>query len=218
MTAVPGESAFPDSVLVETTLRCPADCVFCPNKKITGRPRDMSWDLFTRVVEDCRGMGVTELAPFVTGEPLASPRFAEAVAYISRRLPEAGVSVYTSGYLLDDAAAEAILAGNVSEVHFSIDGATREVYEAHRRGLAYEQVMANIGSFLARLRHSRSGPRTRVVFTLTPDNEHEAGAFRRMWRGKVDTVDVLPLRWPRRSRPDPVPGRRRAYGLFARRA
>ena len=81
-------SDFPKSVLVETTLRCPADCVFCPNKKITDRPMDMPWELFTKIVDECRGKGVTEFHPFINGEPLASPYIGEALDYISQNLPE----------------------------------------------------------------------------------------------------------------------------------
>ena len=48
---MPGKSGFPESILVETTLRCPADCVFCPNKKIDNRPVDMSWQLFKKIID-----------------------------------------------------------------------------------------------------------------------------------------------------------------------
>jgi MoaA/NifB/PqqE/SkfB family radical SAM enzyme len=135
---------------------------------------------------------VVEFNPFVTGEPLASPFFREAIEYVSQALPDASVQVYTNGYLLDGSAADVLLGGGVDEVHFSIDGASKEVYEAHRRGLAYERVLENATDFLSRLRASTAAVRTRVVFTQTRENEHEIPAFRRMWQGLVDTVDVLP--------------------------
>ena len=184
---------FPGSVLVETTLRCPADCVFCPNKKITGRPIDMPWDLFTKIVDECRGKGVTEFHPFINGEPLASPYLEDTLDYISRNLPEAAVHIYTNGDLLDNSTTSMLLRyHNVREVHFSIDGLSKQVYEKHRRGLVYEQVIANVKGFLDRLRHCPEQVATRVVFTMTPDNEGEVPAFRQFWEGLVDTVDVLP--------------------------
>ena len=184
---------FPKSVLVETTLRCPADCIFCPNKKISGRPIDMPWDLFTKIVDECRGKGVTEFHPFINGEPLASPYFEDAIDYISRILPEAAVHIYTNGYLLDDTTASMLLRyNNVCEVHFSIDGFSKQVYEQHRSGLVYERVIANVRGFLDRLKHHPKQVTTRVVFTMTPENESEVPAFRQFWEGLVDTVDVLP--------------------------
>jgi len=184
---------FPRSVLVETTLRCPADCVFCPNKKITGRPVDMSWELFAKIVDECRGKGVAEFHPFINGEPLASPYFKDALDYISRALPESAVHIYTNGYLLDDEATSILLrCHNVREVHFSIDGFSKQVYEQHRRGLVYERVIDNVKGFLNHLRHHLERVATRVVFTMTPENEGEVPAFRQFWEGLVDTVDVLP--------------------------
>ena len=76
------ENDFPRSILVETTLRCPADCIFCPNKKITGRPVDMPWELFRHIVDDCRDRGVEECHPFINGEPLALPYLEDALVYI----------------------------------------------------------------------------------------------------------------------------------------
>jgi MoaA/NifB/PqqE/SkfB family radical SAM enzyme len=184
--------SFPRSVLVETTLRCPADCIFCPNKKITGRPIDMPWELFTKIVDDCRGKGLAGFHPFINGEPLASPYLEDALDYISRTLPEAAIHIYTNGYLLDDSIAAMLLRYNVREVHFSIDGLSKQVYEQHRRGLVYEKVIANVRGFLTRLESYPGQVGTRVVFTMTPDNESEAPAFRQFWEGLVGTVDILP--------------------------
>ena len=183
---------FPRSILVETTLRCPADCVFCPNKKITGRPEDMPWELFRQIVDECRDRGVEEYHPFINGEPLASPYLEDALAYIRRVLPEAAVHIYTNGYLLDNSTGEMLLRNNVSEVHFSIDGVSKNVYEQHRRGLVYERVMSNVMGFLARLQKHSTRVGTRVVMTMTPDNETEVAAFRQLWEGLVDIVDVIP--------------------------
>ncbi len=184
---------FPRSVLVETTLRCPADCVFCPNKKITGRPVDMPWELFTKIVDECRGKEIAEFHPFINGEPLASPYIEDALDYIYRNIPEADVHIYTNGYLLDDSMTSMLLDhSNVREVHFSIDGFSKQVYEQHRRGLVYERVIDNVKGFLARIKLHPGQVVTRVVFTMTPENESEVPDFRRFWEGLVDTVDVLP--------------------------
>lgn len=188
---VPGKK-FPSSVLVETTLRCPADCVFCPNKKIDTRPRDMPWDLFKKIVDGCRGKGVAEFYPFINGEPLACPFLEDALDYVSRTLPDASIGIYTNGYLLDRHKSTMLLKHNVHEVHFSIDGVSKQVYEEHRRGLVYEQVVANVMSFLLQCRQQDRKLATRVVLTLTPGNKSEVGAFRRLWKDLVDIVDVIP--------------------------
>ena len=192
MSTDPNREDFPDGVLVETTLRCPADCVICPNKKITGRRRDIDWDLFCRIVDECHDAGVAEFHPFINGEPLSWPRLAEGLDYLARMLPEAAVHIYTSGHGLDEDMTKRLLGSTVSQVHFSIDGLSKAVYEAHRRGLSYERVMANVAAFLEAAWNRRASVGTRVVMTLTEDNRHEADAFRDYWRDRVDVVEVLP--------------------------
>ena len=183
---------FPSSILVETTLRCPADCVFCPNKKINTRPRDMPWELFRKIVDECRGRGVKEFYPFINGEPLACPYLEDALDYVSRTLPDTSIGIYTNAYLLDAEKSALLFRNNVTEVHFSIDGVSKKVYEEHRRGLVYERVMANVMDFLVRCRQQPGEIATRVVLTLTPGNKKEVSAFRRLWKGLVDVVDVIP--------------------------
>ena len=187
-----GRSEFPSSILVETCLRCPADCVFCPNKKINTRPRDMPWELFKKIVDECQGKDVQEFCPFINGEPLAYPFIEDALDYVSRTLPGTQIHIYTNGYLLDSEKGVALLRNNVTHVHFSIDGITKRVYEQHRRGLVYEQVMANVMGFLSRCRQHDKEIATRVALTLTPDNMEEVGAFRLFWESVVDTVDAVP--------------------------
>ncbi|MFC1943906.1 radical SAM/SPASM domain-containing protein [Chloroflexota bacterium] len=189
---MPRKVEFPRSILVETTLRCPADCVFCPNKKVQGRPLDMSWDLFKKVVDECRGKGLQEFCPFIHGEPLAYPRIENALDYLSHNLPETPIQVYTNGYLLDRQKISLLLGSNLGGIHFSIDGVSKEVYERHRRGLDYGRVMANILGFLDSCRKAQREIDTRVVLTLTPENDAEIEAFRLLWNGLVDVVDVIP--------------------------
>jgi len=186
------KNSFPTSLLVETSLRCPADCIFCPNKKIESRPRDMPWELFRKIVDECRGRGVEEFYPFLNGEPLACPFIEDALDYVSRTLPDTPIHIYTNGYLLDGDKLFSILRSNVGYMHFSIDGLSKGVYEQHRRGLVYEQVLRNIMGFLLRCQQQEREIVTRVVLTLTPLNEGEVEAFRLFWGSLVDMVEVIP--------------------------
>lgn len=185
-------SAFPTSILAETTLRCPADCVFCPNKKIDTRPKDMPLELFQRIVDECRGKEVEEFNPFIHGEPLAYPFLDQALEYVSQTLPNTPIHIYTNGYLLDSIKSSILLSNNVRQVHFSIDGVSKEVYEQHRRGLTYEKVIANVMDFLDRRHQHQEKIATRVTFTMTPENQHEVEAFKLFWGNLVDVVDIVP--------------------------
>lgn len=183
---------FPTGVLVETTIRCPADCIICPNKKINNRPKDMSWSLFQKIVDDCCRKQVQEFCPFIHGESLSWKHFEKGLDYVSQTLPDTGIVIYTNGYLLDKNKIRLLLRDNITEVHFSIDGVSKQVYEQHRPGLQYERVIANITAYLAELHKSGRKIRTHVAFTLTQQNQHEVDAFRLFWEGLVDVVEIIP--------------------------
>jgi radical SAM protein with 4Fe4S-binding SPASM domain len=183
---------FPTSVLIETTIRCPADCIICPNKKIDNRPRDMSLSLFRKIVDDCRNKNLREICPFIHGEPLSWRYLEKGLDYLSKVLPETGVVIYTNGHLLDARRIPLLLRDNITEIHFSIDGLSKQVYEQHRRGLVYERVMTNVTDFLEELRKSKHKISTHVAFTLTTQNQHEVDTFRLFWKKLVDMVDIIP--------------------------
>jgi len=174
----------------------------------------MPWELFKKIVDECRGKAVQEFYPFVNGEPLAYPFLEDALDYVSRTLPDTSINIYTNGFLLDDEKDSLLLKNNVSEVHFSIDGISKQVYEKHRQGLVYEQVMANVMSFLVRLSKQHKKVTTRVVLTMTPGNEKEVAAFRRLWNELVDIVDVIPCDGRGGEGKEPVFMDNRTLGCF----
>ena len=152
----------------------------------------MSWQLFRKIVDDCRGKQLKEFCPFIHGEPLSWKYFEEGLDYTSRTLPEAGIVIYTNGYLLNAEITALLLTNNVKEVHFSIDGLSKQVYELHRRGLEYERVFSNVTNFLEKLKQSKRKINTHVAFTMTEHNQHEVDRFRLFWERRVDTVDIIP--------------------------
>jgi radical SAM protein with 4Fe4S-binding SPASM domain len=183
---------FPRSILVETTIRCPADCIICPNKKIKNRPQDMSLALFKKIVDDCRSKQLKEFCPFIHGEPFSWKYLEEGLDYVSKALSGTGIVIYTNGYLLDTNATSLLLKYNVTEIHFSIDGLSKQVYELHRPGLNYERVLANVTAFLLKLKSSGKTVKTHVALTVTRHNEAEVAAFHLFWAGLVDVVDIIP--------------------------
>ena len=160
-------------------------------RNLTSSPLS-SWLLFQKIVDDCRGQQVREFCPFIHGEPLSWEYLAKGLEYLSRTLPDTGVVIYTNGYLLDPVATSLLLRGNISEVHFSIDGLSKAIYEQQRRGLVYERVIANVTHFLAELRQRKSRISTNVALTLTELNRAEVEAFRLFWSGLVDNVVIVP--------------------------
>jgi MoaA/NifB/PqqE/SkfB family radical SAM enzyme len=79
------------------------------------------------------------------GEPLLNPRFPAVVSAFRRRLPAHGrLAVTTNGTLLTRDLAARVFDAGLNTVTFSIDGASKAIYERHRTGACFEALCANI--------------------------------------------------------------------------
>ena len=182
---------FPRFLQIETHTRCNATCFICPNDQLT-RP-DMTTEAFYKIINDCKGKGVQEIHPFFTNEPLMERRLWGFMDYIQGQLPEAGIHLYSNMSLMTLKNAENLLRrDNFKFIAFSLDGASKEIFEKMRPGLNWEKVWTNTKNFLdLRADMGRSDVHTKAVMTLTPDNECDEAAFKRMWSGAVNEVMVM---------------------------
>lgn len=108
----------PLAILAEVTHRCPLQCPYCSNPLELERARDeLDTDAWRRVLDQAAEMGVLQVH-FSGGEPMARRDLEELVAHASR----AGLytNLITSGVLLDDARADALVEAGIDHVQISI--------------------------------------------------------------------------------------------------
>src|SRR5947208_16011561 len=105
------------------------------------------------------------------GEPMMHPRFADMVAYATRK----GIRVTTNSNLtlLNPARAERCVTSGLEEVHVSIDGATAATYESIRVRAHLDRVLNNVELLLAaRDRLESTQPRLHLIMVLMRRNLH----------------------------------------------
>ena len=129
-------------VAVELTNRCNLRCAMCPMNKL-GRPdADMPWELVEKVAADFKANGLTVNWLHEMGDPLMYSRLAEAVDLFP------GSSVSTNVMLLDEETGRALLGSTLRRIRLCVDTVTPRLYPLLRRGGNFEQVVANIRTFL----------------------------------------------------------------------
>ncbi|MGC8917076.1 MAG: radical SAM/SPASM domain-containing protein [Thermoanaerobaculum sp.] len=129
-------------VAVELTNRCNLRCGMCPMNKL-GRPdADMPWWLVEKVAAEFARLGIRVKWLHEMGEPLLYPRICEAIDLFP------GCSVSTNAMLLDEEASRALLATSLRRIRLCIDTINPRVYPFIRRGGIFEEVVANIRTFL----------------------------------------------------------------------
>ncbi|HEV3175804.1 MAG TPA: pyrroloquinoline quinone biosynthesis protein PqqE [Stellaceae bacterium] len=107
----------PLAILAELTHRCPLQCPYCSNPLELERAREeLDTDTWRRVLDQAASMGVLQVH-FSGGEPMARRDLEELVAHAAR----AGLytNLVTSGVLLSDARADALVEAGLDHVQVS---------------------------------------------------------------------------------------------------
>ena len=145
-------AALPIRLWVETSTRCNLRCPMCPNKDLPADARDtMDLDLFRKIVDEARGT-VNDLYLHHRGEPFTNPALFDMIRYAE----QAGIRTrfHSNGALLTEEKADRLLDARPSMVSFSVDGFSKEPYEAARPGAVFETTVENVLR-LARKRAAR---------------------------------------------------------------
>lgn len=87
-------------VQFETTAACPARCLMCPHKEMKRPIGLMDMNLVKKIVDESLDLGVSEIMPFLHGEPFADPRIMEILVYmkdgIKKRNLSTKIGIYTN--------------------------------------------------------------------------------------------------------------------------
>lgn len=185
----------PRYIQIETVLGCDAECPFCPHKSIDRTPAVMREEVWRKIVDDTRGLGIT-YRPFLQNEALIDKRLARIVACIKED-PTARVEINTNGNLLDERRGRELIEAGIDLVRFSIDAFSPETFARCRVGLDYRRVVENAERFAALARATGGRVATEARMIDMEDNRDEQEPFVEYWSSRVDRALIVPLyHWP----------------------
>ena len=165
--------ALPVCVYLEVTNRCNLLCETCPRTfEALEPPADMSWDLFTRIVDQVPGLVRAVLHG--VGEPM----MVKALPRMIRYLKERGVYVLfnTNGTLLAPKKRRELIDTGLDELRVSLDAAEAGSFLKVRGKNFFDRIVRNVSEFTA-LQKELGAATPRVSLWLT---------------GLKETVDQLP--------------------------
>jgi MoaA/NifB/PqqE/SkfB family radical SAM enzyme len=163
----------PFQVLLQVTNRCNMQCTFCdfwPNGVAPGE--ELSLSDFERIEQELSELG-TFLVSIEGGEPFVRPDLVDIVSIFARRhIP----LLYTNGWYVDEAKAQALWNAGLAQVGVSIDYATPERHDERRRTAG---AFARAWRAVATLRDSapHRGKQVHVMTVLMRDNTDEFEAL-----------------------------------------
>lgn len=139
-----GDVKFPNkNLLIEVTNRCNNRCIFCANRKMTRKQRNIDKDFAKRILRDCYANGVREVGFYATGEPLLYPYLSELISY-ARQLGYQYIYLTTNGLLAQRDVIEKLLLSGLNSIKFSINAINKGEYFFIHGIDAFDVVMKNL--------------------------------------------------------------------------
>ncbi|MBI4568863.1 MAG: radical SAM protein [Planctomycetes bacterium] len=152
---------------------CNLNCVMCRLGELREKGHWLTAEQSRAIVEQFPTLGKVTIG---SGEPLLSPHFVAIIGQLAAR----GAEIYliSNGSLISRRNVGAIV-GNVTEMQLSMDGATRETYEAVREWGRFDRLLDSI-RLLRETRGAHPAPRLKKVtawFVYMERNYREMAEF-----------------------------------------
>lgn len=132
-----------DSAWIEVSAVCNLDCITCPRQEgITPEPlKLMPIETYYRVA-DAIFPYIRNVNLIGLGESLMHPQIDQVITYAKSKF--VGVNMTSNGTIMTDKIAHKLIACGLDSIAFSIDGGTRETFEAIRVNARFDKVLRNI--------------------------------------------------------------------------
>ena len=183
---------WPDIVQIESTNLCNAKCVFCPRDEMHRRQGVMDFELYRKVVDECAALGITHVRVHNYGEPFLDKTLVEKVRYAkSKGIAEVGM--ISNGSLITEELARGMIDAGLDAINISVDASGKEVFEATRLHLKYDDVIQNVRT-LARLRNESGRTHPKLILSFVrQNNSAEEANFIKEWSQVADKIHITDL-------------------------
>ncbi len=153
----------PVCLYIEVTNRCNLLCETCPRTfEELEPPADMSWALFTRIVDQVPN--ISRVVLHGVGEPMLVKDLPRMVAYLKAR--GAHVLFNTNGTLLNPRNGRALAEAGLDELRVSLDAAEPKAFLAVRGKDYFHRIVRNVRAFTTAQRE-QGWPKPDVSLWLT---------------------------------------------------
>ena len=179
---------------IELTEACNLKCVMCVHG-IEGVPDTgmMDPDLARNVIDQAKLLKIPSVKFNWRGEPGLHKHLVDLVRYAK----DAGildVQINTNGTALSKRRWDQLLDAGIDRVIFSMDGASKETYEAIRVGAKFEHLCSAIEHVLKkRADHKLTKPEVRLQMVAMKSNQDDIEKFIADWKDRVDEISVKPV-------------------------
>lgn len=185
-------SSLPPLLHVELTNVCNLKCPMCiRTTSMTRKLGYMPVDVAGKIAEEAAAGGVEFVTLQQLGESTLHPHFDQII----RKFKSCGLKTLlsTNGNLLNDDRQTRLAESGLDFLIFGLDAATEETYKTIRVGGDFHETLANVESFLRKLKERRKKMYVVMQFIYMSLNKEETAQFRAKWEGFGAHVWFKPL-------------------------
>jgi len=188
---------FPAVVLIDTVSYCNLKCSMCVHDKMTRPKGIMSWELFTKIIDEIAAENKsTRIWMVFFGEPFIlknkTPSIFDMIKYAKSK-GLADVVVNSNANLMDKAASCKLIDSGLDAIYIGVDSFSSESYVKIRVGGNYEQTVQNIIRLIELKKELNSAtPEIFVQFVEMDLNQHEKNDFIKFWSQHGVNVKIRP--------------------------
>jgi radical SAM protein with 4Fe4S-binding SPASM domain len=185
----------PLKVTIEITNACNSDCIMCPRQSMTRPVKNMDFELYKKIIDDCGRIGVKIIQPFNFGEPLMHNRLGDFIKY-AKEHTQSRVQISTNAALLTNEKAMELLDSGLDRINIDIDGFTKDTFEKVRKNLNFDKVVENTERFIELKNRLNKSIFITVSIINMDETEGEIEEFKRYWKPRINRVlDVQYNTW-----------------------
>lgn len=158
----------PLSIDIEPTNYCNLNCPHCQRTYWSKKNVNLDVNSFQRILDQFPHLSAVKLQG--VGEPLLNNQLISMLKLGEKR--GISMSFFSNGTVCNEKIAEQLLQLKDTQIIFSIDAATAEVFEKIRVGGDFEKILSNIKN-LIQLRGNKNQPQVSIWTVITKENIHE---------------------------------------------
>jgi len=182
----------PNHIYVEPTNKCFLKCVMCSDKETRGKPGEMTYSLWKKIVDSIAKYKVKSPINIIgRGEPLVNKQLPKFVEYATSKGIE--TAIISNGVILDEKYATALLEAGINKIQFSIHAFSRETYFKITGVDVYDKVKNNMLNLIELNKKFGKKCYINVMSVESHINKHESKDFVEYWSPRVDRAFITPM-------------------------
>ncbi|MDA3840782.1 MAG: SPASM domain-containing protein [Patescibacteria group bacterium] len=165
----------PKAIEIQTTSYCNAGCIICPHSRVskTQKMGIMSFDLFKKIIDESRNLGIKRVVPYFNNEPFLDPHFFKRLDYINKTDPEFEIEISSNLSMLNKINQEKLSNFIIKELRISIFGFSKISYEKVMPNLKWNRTYENLKMLVKNKKLRKNIENISIVMVDFPDSKTE---------------------------------------------